>query len=143
MAGQKLVKHCTKPVNVCRGCESCVVAGSLFRRHVAWRPQNFLRARDGALCLDQPRESEVGKMRFTFLIKQNVTRLDVALQDTALMRIVDRACHFSTEFRCATDPHRLSPGHFFKLTALDKVHAEVAVTVATPDFVNWDNAWMV
>ena len=82
-------------------------------------------------------------MRFAFLIKQNVTRLDVAMQDTVLMRIVDRACQLRDEFRCATDRHRLAPGHFIKLAALDEVHAEVAVTVALADFVNWDNAWMV
>ena len=39
--------------------------------------------------------------------------------------------------------HRRVPDYFIKLAALDEVHAEVAVTVALADFVNWDNAGMV
>ncbi len=94
----KLVKHCAKPIDICGAREFSSFTNRLFRGHVAWRPQNFLRARNGALCLDQPRESEVGEMRFAFLIEQNVTRLDVAMKDTVLMRIMDRARDLRDEF---------------------------------------------
>jgi hypothetical protein len=82
-------------------------------------------------------------MRFAFFIQQNVTRFDVAMKDTALMRIVDCARQLRNELRGAARRHWLVFEYFVELAALDEGHTEVAVTVALADFVNWDNAWMV
>ena len=41
------------------------------------------------------------------------------------------------------DRHRLAPDYFIKLAALNEVHAEVAVTIALADLVDWDNAGML
>ena len=65
--------------------------GRLFRRHVAGRAQHLHRARNGALCLDQSRQTEIGEMRFAFCIQQNVSRLDVAMKNPVLMRVMDGA----------------------------------------------------
>src|SRR6266487_6108327 len=96
MAGEQLVKDCAKSVNIRCAGELRVVTGGLLRRHVTWCAQNLQRARDRALCLDQPRQTEIGEMRFAFCIEQNIAGLDVTMQDTVLMGMMKRAsqlCH--------------------------------------------------
>src|SRR6266540_4070467 len=77
---------------------SYVVSHCLLWRHVTWRAQNFQRARHRALRFDKSRKTEVGEMRFALLVQQNVSRLDVAMQNPVLMRVVNGACHFGDEF---------------------------------------------
>jgi hypothetical protein len=38
---------------------------------------------------------------------------------------------------------RGGPDYFVKLVAFDEIHAEVAATLALPDFMNWNDQWMV
>ena len=90
MASEQLVKHCAKSVNIRGACELRVISHRLFRRHVTGRAQNFHRARDSALRLDQPGQPEIGEMRFAFCVEQNVSGLDVSMQDAVLMRVVKR-----------------------------------------------------
>ena len=98
MTCQQLIKHRTDSIHVCDGAHSIVIPHSLLGCHVTWRAQDFHRARDRALCLDQSREAEVGEMRFTFLIQQDISRFDVAMQNAVLVRIVNGACHLGDQF---------------------------------------------
>ena len=82
-------------------------------------------------------------MRFAFFIKQDVSRLDVSMQNAVLVGVMHGARQFRDEFRCATDGYRLAPNHFVQLAAFDQIHAEVTATVALPDFMNWNDGWMV
>src|SRR6266550_6200593 len=82
-------------------------------------------------------------MRFTIVVEQNVSRLDVTVQNPVLMRIMHRACHFRDELYCAPDRHRLASRYFVKLAAFDELHAEVALRIALADLVNGNNAWML
>ena len=41
--------------------------------------------------LDQSGQAKIGQMRFAFCIEQNVSRLDVAMQNAVLMRVVNGA----------------------------------------------------
>src|SRR5215472_3274697 len=65
-------------------------------------------------------------MRFALFIEQNVSRLDVPVKNTVLMRIVDRACHFGDYFRSLPDRHWRTAYDFIELTAFNKFHAEIA-----------------
>src|SRR5438046_9499506 len=89
MTCEQLVKHCAESVNIRRACDCCVVAYRLFWGHVTGRTQHFHRARDSALCLDQPRQPEVGKMWFALSIKQNVPGFNVAMQDVVLVSVMN------------------------------------------------------
>ena len=75
----------------------------MFRRHVTGRAQHFHRARDRALSLDQSRQTKVGQMRFAFLIEQNVSRLDVAMKDAVLVRVMNGARYFRDQFDRAAE----------------------------------------
>src|SRR6266508_4612118 len=102
---QQLVKYCAEPIDICGAADSRVVSHCLLWRHVTWRAQNFQRARHRALRFDKSRKTEVGEMRFALLVQQNVSRLDVAMQNPVLMRVVNGACHFGDEFSRLPDRH--------------------------------------
>ena len=65
------------------------LAPRLFGRHVAGRAQHRHGARERAVLLHQPGQPEVGEMRFALRVEQHVARLDVAMQNAALMRVVN------------------------------------------------------
>jgi hypothetical protein len=41
------------------------------------------------------------------------------------------------------DGHGRVSHHFVQLTAFDELHAEVALSIALADLVDWNNAWMI
>src|ERR1044071_8386752 len=82
-------------------------------------------------------------MGLAFLIKQNVTWLDVAMQNAVIMCVVHGACYFGDEFYRVPDWHWLALDYFIELAAFDEFHAEVARAVALTYFVNWDNRGML
>ena len=65
-------------------------------------------------------------MRFAFCIEQNVPRLDVTMENSMFMRVMNNACDLRDEFHRAPNRHRLAPDHFIQLPAFDEFHAEVA-----------------
>ena len=91
MAGEQLVKTAPSPYTSVALVQLGVVTNRLFRRHVTGCAHHFHRARDRTFRFDQPRQSEIGQMRFAFCIQQNVPRLDVSMQYPVLMRVMDRA----------------------------------------------------
>ena len=101
MTGEQLVKHCAKSINICDAADGRVVSHCLFRRHVTGRAQHFQRARDGALGFDQSGKTKIGQMRFAFFIEQNVSRLDVAMQNAVLMRVMHGARDLRDQFHRA------------------------------------------
>src|SRR4029077_8203686 len=82
-------------------------------------------------------------MRLPFCIEQNVTRLDIAMENSMFMRVMDNACDLRNEFHRAPNRHRLAPDHFIQLSAFDEFHAEVARTIALADFVDWNDTGML
>jgi hypothetical protein len=81
-------------------------------------------------------------MRFTVLIQQNVSGLNIAMQNAVFVRIMNGTRHLRDEFRRASNWDRLALDYFVKLTAFDELHAEVALTVPLAYFVNRNNARM-
>src|SRR6476469_2035862 len=82
-------------------------------------------------------------MRFTSFIHENVSRLDVAMQNTVFMRVMDSTRYLGDEFHGLTNRHRRALNYFVKLAAFDKLHAEVALPIALAHLVDWDDARMV
>jgi hypothetical protein len=138
-----LVKYCAKSIDICDAAHCRVVSYGLFWRHVTGRAQNFHGARHRAFCLDQPRQPEVGQVRFTFLIEQYVSRLDVAMEDAVFMRVMDGSSDLRDKLRRLPDRHRLALDHFVKLAALDKLHAEVALAITLAHFMDWNDTGML
>ena len=59
------------------------------------------------------------------------------------MRVMDSARQLRYELHGLWDRHRRAPDYFVKLAAFDKIHAEVAATIALAHFMNGNDKWMV
>src|SRR4029077_2792410 len=81
-------------------------------------------------------------MRFAFRIEQNVPWLDVAMQNAVLMSVINGPRQLRNQFCGTPHRHRLFPRDFVELAAFDQIHAEVAITFALADFVNWNDERM-
>src|SRR4030095_7353893 len=82
-------------------------------------------------------------MRVAVCIEQNVSRFDVAMENSVLVRVVDRTRHLGDYFCRLPNRHRCTAYHFIKLTAFDEFHAEIAGAVAFAYFVDGNNARMI
>src|SRR6266513_1320768 len=82
-------------------------------------------------------------MWLTFCIQQNVSRFNVPMKNSMLVRVMDRSRHLRDEFYRAPNRYRLAPGHFVELSAFDEFHAEVARAVALTHFVNRNDTGML
>src|SRR2546423_5057209 len=75
-------------------------------------------------------------MRFAACVEQNVSRLDVAMEDSVFVRVVHRARHFGDYFRRLPHRYRRSAYDFVKLTPLDEFHAEIARSITLAHFID-------
>ena len=82
-------------------------------------------------------------MRLTLGVEQNVARLDVAMQDAALMRVMHGAGETGNDLCGLSQPNRFATDKLIELAALFQLHAEVARSVAFADFVNRDDSGML
>src|ERR1051326_87742 len=82
-------------------------------------------------------------MRHTICVYQDVTGLNISMQDAALMCIGNSSRQLDDQFRGAPIRYGLSLGDFIKSSAFYQLHAEVAGTVAFPDLMNRDDTWVI
>jgi hypothetical protein len=82
-------------------------------------------------------------MRFPTSIQQNVSRLDVTMQDSMFVREPNSARDLRSQLRSASRRDRFALEHFIQLPAFDEFHAEVTRAVALSDFVDRNNARMI
>src|SRR5262249_4536601 len=88
--GQTLVEDGTQGIDV--GCGRYLIGGSadLLGRHVTWRPQDLALPRYGVLSLQELGQPKIGDLGDPVLGKQDVGRLQVTVDDSALMGEVHR-----------------------------------------------------
>src|SRR6266545_7095130 len=82
-------------------------------------------------------------MRFAVCIEQNVSRFNVAMQNTVFVRVMNRSGYLCDQFRCLPDRHRRLSDYFIKLAAFDELHAEIAGAITLAHLVNRHDAWMI
>src|SRR2546429_8986379 len=80
-------------------------------------------------------------MWLTFCIQQNVSRFNVPMKNSMLVRVMDRSRHLRDEFYRAPNRHRLASGQFVNLSAFDGLHAEVAWTTTLAHFMDRNDIW--
>jgi len=143
MASEQLVKHCAESVDIRGASDSRVITHRLFRRHVTGCTQHFQRACNSAFGFHQPRQTKIGEMRFAFLIKQNISRLDVSMQNAVFVRVMHGARHLRDEFRRLPDRHGRVLDYFVQLASFDELHAEITGAIPLADLVDGDDARMI
>src|SRR5215510_650553 len=82
-------------------------------------------------------------MRFAVGIEQNVSRFDVAMEDTMFVRVMQGARKLRDHLRRLANRHRRPAYYLIKLTALDEFHAEIAGTITFAHIVDGNDVWMI
>jgi hypothetical protein len=89
-AGEQGVEDGAEAVDVAGGGHRAAPARGLLGRHVGRRPQDRPALRQLAVAADPPGQPEVADVGLAVVIDQDVGRLEVAVEDAALMRVVHR-----------------------------------------------------
>ena len=86
---EQLVQDCPQPVDVGRGGDLGMMAGDLLGRHVRGGPENQTGLRQAAVAVDALGESKIGDVGNVVFVEQDVRRLQVAVQDSAEVGIMN------------------------------------------------------
>src|ERR1043166_9243 len=82
-------------------------------------------------------------MWLTILINQDVARFDVAMQDAALMSMLNGTRELCSYFRRAATRQWVLFNYLIKPFTINQVHTEIARAVRFSYFVNWNNTGMI
>src|SRR5262249_34220146 len=127
-------------------------AGRLLGRHVRGCADHFAGKGEAAVALDALGQTEVGDVRLPSPIYQNVSWLQIAMQDAALMRVVNGIGDFGeergqfrvpgSEFRVGNMVARRGTRNsklgiaLSEVLPFDQLHAEVMPAIALAGFVD-------
>src|SRR5215216_4015272 len=75
-------------------------------------------------------------MRFAICIQQNVSRLDVPMENAVVVRVMHSARELGNQFCSLLDRHPLSLEELVERAAFNEFHAEVARPITLAYFVN-------
>ena len=78
-------------MNISRGCHGTPAAGCLLRRHIRRRTEHGAGLGQFAIALEPPGQPEIGYERLALVVDQDIGGLQVAVQDTPLMGVVNGA----------------------------------------------------
>ena len=136
MASEQFVENRAESVDICGAADSCIVTDRLLGRHVTGRSHYLLRARDGAPMFHQPGEAEISQVRFAVSVQQNISWLDVSMQNAVFVCVVHSAGDFRDEFCCLPGRYRTMIDDFVEPISFNKPHAEVARPIALANLVD-------
>ena len=90
---QQVIKNRAETVDI--GCRSHAARiGRLFRRHVVWRAEDRKSLGEIAFALQPFRKAKVAHVRFASGIEEDISRLQIAMQNSVLVRKRDGARQF-------------------------------------------------
>src|SRR6266513_4448141 len=117
-----MIEHRTEPVNIGGTCKLRSVASSLFGRHVTRRAQRFHhRAGNGAFSFNKPCQAKISEMWLAFSIYQDVSGLNISMQNPSPVRIMNGVRQLDNEFRCTSIWHWLTLDCFIESPAFHKL----------------------
>jgi acetylglutamate kinase len=80
---------------------------------------------------------------FAVCVQQNVSRLDVSVQNAVFMCVVHGARDFRDELCSLLDRYQTATHYVVEIIAFDEPHAEVVRAVAFTDFVDWHDSRVI
>ena len=133
MPGQQFVEDGPETVDVGRRAEPAPAQG-LLGGHVGRRAHDHARPRQAVVLLDAPGQAKIGDVGLSVAVNQDVARLEVAVQNAALMGVMDRPSHGSQHLSRARGLH--AGRRAAEAPALDQFHGEVVLAVLLADLVD-------
>ncbi len=144
-AGEHFIEDCPQAEDVRSRGELSRAAGGLLGRHVGRRADRRPRLGDRALPLQQAGQAEIGQVRFTAGVEEDVGGLEIAMEHAALMGVMDGAGERGQEHRrLARREGRLPVGQPLRQGgALHQLHRQEVPAVVLSDFVDGHDVGMV
>ena len=142
MTREQLIEDSTESINIGCTCDLGVLSRGLLRRDVTWRSKYFHSPCNGAVRFHQTHQTKVSQVRFALRVEQDISRFYIAMQDPALMRVMNRAGEAGNNLRGAAQGNSFATNELIELATLLEFHAEVAGAVALADLVDWNDAGM-
>ena len=118
----------------------------LLRRHVGGRAHGGTGAREAALHAGQFRQTEICYSRTPAILAsfdQDVGRLEIAMEDAVLVRVLHGERHVVQPARGETRSERLTGDDFVQGPSVHDLHDEERNAVSVSDFVNGDEIRML
>src|SRR6476620_11653981 len=112
-----MVEDRTKHINISSACDPFILSRSLLRCDVTGCAKHFLCSGNSAVRFHQPDQTKVGQVWFALCVEQDIARLNIAMQDPALMGVMNRAGEAGNDLRRATQGNGSAPDELIELTA--------------------------
>ena len=148
-AGQNLIEHDTKRVDIRSCVEVHGIADRLFGTHVVERSDQLadIGFHRGAACIRirRTRNTKVEDFGFTIRIYQHIRRFEVAVDDPLGMCMLDRVAEFDEEFELCMCAELVVDNVILKFLSRDILHREVRRTrfLVDPRFMDLRDVRMV
>ena len=139
---QQVIKNRAETVHICC-CSDTARIGRLFRRHVVRRAENRQRLGEIAFALQPFRKAKVAHVRFAGGIEKDISRLQIAMQNSVLVRKRDRACKLRGQCRCLARFVAIAVDSCRERSAIRELHAIKRRAVVFANGVNRENAFVV
>src|SRR5439155_4137024 len=116
----------------------------LLWSHIARRADNGAGLREPAIAFDTFGEPKVRNMRLAGGVEQDVARLQIPMQDAALVGMMHRPRHRRNEFSDASQKRavRHASAKRRQTAPVDELHREQMLPFVLADFVDWYNVRM-
>ena len=143
-AGQQMIENRAQRIDVAAPAHFAALSTGLLGRHEVGRAEHLAGHGDAGIAVEPLGQAKIGDARLIGgRVNQHVRRLEIAMQDASLVRVMNR---FGNEldvprgFRAAqwTVAHELR-----EVLALDVIHREVMLAVVDADVVNGDDVRML
>src|ERR1700722_18112345 len=114
-------------------------SGGLFGRNEAWRTQHLARLRQFRICGKVLGQTEVGDARLVEGIQEDVGWLEIAMQYTSLMGVVDGLSNGSHVIGSASSRQWIVAHYLSQIRPFNEFHRKVVVSVLFTDLIDRDD----
>jgi hypothetical protein len=147
---QHLIQHDTERINVAAGIQFQRIGQDLFRTHVCEGSNDLSQVGlmgDSGVTIRRSRDTEVENLGLPGLIHKNVARLKVAVDDSALMRVVNGVADFGNEVQPLPGVQLMRTGVLEQGLTTDELHGEIRLRTesifSNASFINLRDAGML
>src|SRR5215831_10205238 len=133
MACQQAIENHAQRIDIASGGD-CFAAG-LFRARVVWSHGLYggrgqIDGLEKQLGFEKFRDAEIEQLRAAVLRDEDVGRLEVPVNDKALVSKLDGRAHLAEEFHALNDVQAVRVAVLVDACAIDKLHYKVRMAVA-------------
>ena len=143
LTGQQVIQHGAKTIDVGGGGQLAAIAGGSLRRDVAGGAEKLAGARERALGGENFCEAEIRDVRVAGGIEQDISWLEIAVEDAALVRVLDGTRGFRDDLCGPSQGDCLVWRAVIKGRAIHEFHREKVLALNLADFEDGHDCRMI